>query len=484
MVNILKLVRFFLRNIIVRKTTYLIPLIEIIFLTIITITFGNYKYGYVLSNNFFIYLLLFFFSIIFVVFQVIFIFKKEEENGMDIFLLSKPISKLSRIVAQITTNICGILFYILIIFFISLFGGLINIHTNYLQIFMFAGSITLANFVIMSIFSSIIIFASQWMSTHSIIFGWTIFACFIPIVSSIIQSSPINEPFVQANEFEYSVTNKNIAKTKTSFVPKIQSINNIYFDQIDQKNPDSTQLASWNMYRKSIYDKLAWIDPWYQLSNLYKSDISNNDNLYNKKWSIKKSTFSFNSNDLIIELNGIQYALIVSKRVFGVKSPINQNLLKTISKDSSLLNEIKKYKMEINKLTFEEQMVLANLIFQNTLSKQDIKGNIDSIKNDTQKDIEYQFINNTSSYSLATLFLFQNSGLLTISKKSNIDINNLFSKKMGDQILLIKKGQVFYQFIPENLIKKQWIILIWFTIFIISITIPTLIYIRKKIRLS
>ncbi len=481
MVNMLKLIRFDLRNIFVRKSTYLIPLIEIIFLVIITLTFSNYKYGYVLSNNFFIYLLLFFFSIIFIVFQVIFIFKKAENNGMDIFLLSKPISKLSRVVAQIATNISGILFYILFLFFVSLFGGLINPHTNNWQMFMFAGSIALANFIIMSIFSSLIIFGSQWMSTHSIIFTWTIFACFIPIVSSVIQSSSLNTPFDEANEFAYSVTNKNVEDTKSNYVPKIQSTNSIYFDQINKKKPDSTQLQSWNAYKNSIYDKLAWIDPWYQLSNLYKSDVASNDNLYNRKWIVKKSTFNFSNDNLIIKLNGTEYALIVSDHVFNNRSNKNNQMLEAISKNAQLLDEIRGYKTELDTFTFEKQMVFANQVFQNVLSPKDI---IDSIKKENTKYIEYQFMNDTTPYSLATLFLFQNSKILTISQKSNMDIDDLFANKMGNQVLLIKKGQTFYQFIPENFIKKQWILLIWFTIFSISITIPIFIYIRRKIKLS
>ncbi len=480
----LRLLRYDLRNIFTRKSTYIIPVIGLILFVFLHVFFGGKdqdKFGLVFTNSFFFYAAMFVLGFIYVIVQVVYTFKKPVEDGTALMMLSRPISKLHRAMMQVGSVFCSIVIFALFWFVSGFLIGVVDPRTDKLALIRFAGSLLFGNILILSIVASIIVFSTTGRSSLSVIIFWTLIAVFIPIISFIIDVK-VKVPFAGAENANFYVASNKVEKVSKDNIDTTKSIDSIYFDGTKSTPIDYSQQNSWEAFNGSWYRNVVWADPWYQLSGLY-SMFNESHNISDKNWTQKNSAFHIKDGDLVLNINNHKYGVMIKRSSVNPDQILDKSNIQKIDSlftNTALVNEIKLHKVALNALPFERQMIFAQHIMEKALVStivSDVDGILTTAANSSIED----FSNNTTPYSLFSLYALRNLNALDISKVTNLDTTSLLTKGFNKGLVVIKDGDTYNHFIPSDIIPRGWVAFIWIIIFLGVTSVSFYFYSKKEL---
>ena len=457
-----KLIFFNIHSFLIRKINILLPIIFIIILAIIKITF-NSNSGVIsslsgslffLRKSFFINILFFIFSITFITRVVNEVWKKPNETGLGSLIVEKPFTKMQLILGGLLS--VGILTvgFSLVLFLsdnITIFldsGKSIDLFIESLS--RFFGTV-----LISFLFASLLFLISSFVSSTGLIYVSKFLAVVIP-ASSILISLVGEVELETANDYEYYLSTNN--KTAENIYLDLSNIKSEYRQKNELKNRNN-----------ELYKSLVYIDPWYQLSGLYS--IFSKKESSNINWVQDKRKIKSN-----LSINNIDYSLIFSKQSIQRGKVLNyKNIANSILLNNKRKSIIKQLTNKINKLKFEEQISLMDYLIEEgtrTLTKDDLLKEI-------KKSINIKYLRSTPE----SLYLLENMwNKKWFFKPTNTNLSKKQFDHQGSLSYLIKSSDSINIWKKDEYLNKidLWIFWVLFS-FIAFGSIIIIEYKKKRI---
>lgn len=464
----IRLIRFNLFSFASRLTTYVIPLITLV---VVSLTAGILS---ILPGSNFLEKslalpLLFFFSMIFLIQSTIIFFKAPQEESMLPIVFSKPFSKHLLFTSNLISNAITILLFSIYISSLFTIIGTIDGGMTSHELGTFFASSLIGNIIIMSIFGSLISLTCLILSSSWVTLLWMMIVFIIPISSFIGQAS-FNKKFRSIDTFRYEVPSADGSFNN-------QSADSIYLDVRNENNPLDLQTLAWNEAKNNHYSTFAWFDPWYQLSNLYSVFTPKELDTSMAKWNT--STISLDDAYEVTLLNNVSGQTETYKVIANHMSvlSVTEKNLEFITSSLDYLTKVNDASSGIKSLPFERQLYLFHKSLGNGDTNAILRNFDDDLthaKNDQQSTVE----NSINDYDLKAYMYFKDNGLVGATS-TNIDWDNISSDNYKHVVLI--NGDKVNVFVPSNFIDTKWIVLMWSLLLVGTSVTGIWIYTRKEI---
>ncbi len=209
-------------------------------------------------------------SAIFVAIKALNIFKESEENGTELLIVSKPITRFKIVLGKFFSLYSLIFFFSLFVLIMVSLISLIDSNATSLERIKFSFSIAFGTFIIQWLLSSIIVFLASVLGK----IGTMTLSILIPLILSItsIVLIPISGSTLSSFDNTQYI-HKYIAKDESGNY----EIKKIYgYDAVnDHKNNDDNAKERLIKHGKTWYKTAAYFDVWTQLSSFYSFFQSN-----------------------------------------------------------------------------------------------------------------------------------------------------------------------------------------------------------------
>ncbi|WP_420330627.1 ABC transporter permease [Mycoplasma todarodis] len=375
-------------------------------------------------------------SAIFVAVKALNIFKDSEDDGTELLIVSKPITRFKLVLGKFASLYTMMFFFSIFTFVFAALIGTADKYASSKQIIEFAASAAFGTFIIQLLLSSIIVFFASVFGKV----GTIIVSILVPLILTI--SSLILVPFSHS-QISSDYTKTYVVQSKEGkFVQK-----DIYGFEEDDKSA-RRDIAD---HEKSWYKTAAYFDVWTQLSSFYS--IFQPEKIVPGslgKWSIAEG--KTNNLSKLIDSKLIYKNKATNKEFY--LNPINQNLFSEDTVDLGSLNKAKQIydehsdqiATEINKTTkpISDKYEWGDKIFD--ILKGDFKVDTSSLN----KEI-------VSGYILINLL---NDGKMSIAKLDSEDLS-LFSGDIKNLDNISKDVQIIEgkPYIPRALLYTMWLII-------------------------
>lgn len=272
-----------------KMSTYLIPIFAILVsaaMVIPSIRESNLKStpeSAINSLSTFIYFLPFIFGAMFVATKALNIFKDGEEDGTELLITSKQISRFSIIFGKFITLYILIIAYNILMFFALLGIGLIDKQASLAEVFKFSSSWAMGGMLIMLLFSSIIILIASSLSKVGTLTMGIVIPAIIPIASFTV--TPLGDGYIPRNG----------VAIKTQLIYKDGKDGNKYIaskDYFSLSNDKKTAKDFLKKQENGWYKYIAPVDIWQHLNSFYHV-FQKKENLPGQmgiQWKLKKET--------------------------------------------------------------------------------------------------------------------------------------------------------------------------------------------------
>ena len=374
-------------------------------------------------------------SAIFVAVKALNIFKDSEDDGTELLIVSKPITRFKLVLGKFASLYTMMFFFSIFTFVFAALIGTTDKYASSKQIIEFAASAAFGTFVIQLLLSSIIVFFASVFGKV----GTIIVSILVPLILTI--SSLILVPF------SHSQISSNYTKT---YVVQAQDGKFVQKDIYGFKKDDESAKRDITDHEKSWYKSAAYFDVWTQLSSFYS--IFQPEKIVPGslgKWSIAEG--KTNNLSKLMDSKLIYKNKTTNKEFY--LNPIDQNIFSEDNVDLDSLNKAKQIydehsdqiATEINKTTkpiesYEWESKISKIL------KDDLKLNNSSFN----KGI-------VSGYILINLL---NDGKMSITK---LDSENLasFSNDIENLDNISKDIQIIEgkPYIPRALLYAMWLII-------------------------
>ncbi|CAM9119686.1 ABC transporter permease [Mycoplasma marinum] len=344
-----------------KLSTYLVPIIFmgisvlIIGLPILLIKAPSEMLSGSLTNPLSL-ILPFIVSAIFVATKALNIFKEPEENGSELLIVSKPITRIKIVFGKFFTLYILIFLFAIMSFFTGIIIGLFDAKANSKDIFEFSMSYAIGTFIVQMLLSSMIVFFSSLLGKV----GTMVISIFLPVVLTIL--SLIMIPLSNASLLIESGNSQNrLALQKNGKIEKKTAI----FQNVGGTNYED-HVNSW-------YKTAAYFDVWTQLSSFYS--IAQTKNTKKSMLLSWRTSEKFNDKNILWFPEGQNSSkLIISGQQFDQKDPMSLNDIKndidSIYNNSNFINHM------INWIKTETKINNINKYGENSLEFSDIKSEL------------------------------------------------------------------------------------------------------------
>lgn len=185
----LKYVNFLLFNIIRKWAVWVLLILSLVvtyFVIWIQINeLAKYSIKFVDSINIYTKMMPFIFGISFISMIIVYVFKDGEEDGSDLLIISKPISRGKILFGKFTVIAMFILFFNVIYFSVTFIAAQADSFASMSERFKFASSIFIGGIVVSFIVGTIIVFAASYLSKMGALAIGIVSAAVVPIVSQV-----------------------------------------------------------------------------------------------------------------------------------------------------------------------------------------------------------------------------------------------------------------------------------------------------------
>ncbi|TCG11451.1 ABC transporter permease [Mycoplasma todarodis] len=213
--------------------------------------------GSSLLNNPLMLMLPFIISALFVAIKALNIFKDSEEDGTELLIVSKPITRLRIVLGKFASLYTLIFLFSIFAFVIVALISLIDSNATSVQRFEYAASIAFGTFIIQVLLSSIIVFFASVLGK----IGTMTLSILIPLILSItsVVLIPLSGATLSSGGGEYTYEYVKQDKSGNFKVEKMYGY---------RKDRDYSQDRI-DKHEKTWYKSAAYFDVWTQLSSFY-----------------------------------------------------------------------------------------------------------------------------------------------------------------------------------------------------------------------
>lgn len=201
--------RFLVRNILIKKGTYITVALFAILMIVITYlqiqTANEKNMPFLMSISTFTKFYPFLFSSMFTTLIVIYVFKDGEEDGSELLVVSKPLRRRTIVSSKFLIVISCIIIFHIFAFFIYLISGATDTLSTKKMLFQFAGSLTVGGFVVQLIVLCLVSLLATVAGRVGTMISGILFSAIIPIISFIVapisKGQPVSTNFLRERVF-------------------------------------------------------------------------------------------------------------------------------------------------------------------------------------------------------------------------------------------------------------------------------------------
>lgn len=275
----------------------------------------------------------FLFATLFAAIIITHIFKEGEQDGSELMVVAKPISRKEILIAKFLMSAIMLLIYQLIMLITYFIIALADPYANWDMRIKWIFSLFLGGLIVQLIMATIIILLAAVLNKIATIVVAILAASLTPIISFTL--SPLAKG--QAFELENGAT--------------IQQLHGFDMGNYDGDNSQQILNASnvYNVinseqnfnkyYDKRWYDSVAYFDIWYQWGRFYSLFTSGNANDFGliQKW--EKQNRKIDETNFGFDLNGQQYVYLISKDGFLAEQNYETTIQEIAAKGDELLQD-------------------------------------------------------------------------------------------------------------------------------------------------
>lgn len=275
--------------------------------------------GFSLANlNVLPFIFLFIFGSIFSVILSLNIFKSGEEDGTELLIVSKPISRTQIVVSKFIILVSWLFIYSIFIFLTSFLVELFlkerlvtkaresGKELGTYDIFLFSISVFLGNFIVLLLTSSLIVLLSSFFGKVATLLIGTLIPTIVPIVSLVLEGiAPVKPPSVSSSSFSYFLSNSSNSVVEPN-VFFVYDKNKLIVDEKTYTN----EPKKLDEYSSSAYYLFSPFNVWLHFRGLYSlayTETAKNEN--NSKFSPVPYTDFFKP---VIKLDNKNYGYLFS----------------------------------------------------------------------------------------------------------------------------------------------------------------------------